>query len=55
DTSNNNILMIAAENGHQAVFELYANTFPRSVHMCNKQGWSPLTAAARHGAVQMVE
>ncbi|KAI8595679.1 ankyrin repeat-containing domain protein [Dissophora ornata] len=47
--------MIAAEHGHQAVFEVYATKFPRSVQMCNKQGWSPLIAAARFGAVSMAE
>ncbi|KAG0000831.1 hypothetical protein BGZ80_006280 [Entomortierella chlamydospora] len=47
--------MIAAEHGHQAIFELYATTFPRSVEMCNKQEWTPLIAAARYGAVNMVE
>ncbi|KAF9985066.1 hypothetical protein BGZ65_011824 [Modicella reniformis] len=55
DPNNNNILMIAAEHGHQAVFEVYANKFPRSVQMCNKQGWSPMIAAARYGAIRMVE
>lgn len=55
DPNNNNILMIAAEHGHQAIFEVYANKFPRSIHMCNKQGWSPLIAAARYGGIGMVE
>ncbi|GJJ70883.1 uncharacterized protein EMPS_03233 [Entomortierella parvispora] len=47
--------MVAAEHGHQAVFEIYSSKFPRAVHLCNKQGWSPLTAAARYGAPSMVE
>ena len=47
--------MVAAEYGHQAVFEIYSSKFPRAVHLCNKQGWSPLTAAARYGAPSMVE
>ncbi|KAG0045973.1 GTPase-activating protein [Gryganskiella cystojenkinii] len=55
DPNNNNILMVAAEYGHQAVFEIYVAKFPRSVNMCNKNGWSPLTAAARYGAPAMVE
>ncbi|KAF9112140.1 hypothetical protein BGX27_003911 [Mortierella sp. AM989] len=55
DPSKNNILMLAAEHGHQAIFEIYATTFPRSVELCNKQGWTPLIAAARYGAVNMVE
>ncbi|KAF9162605.1 hypothetical protein BGX20_001673, partial [Mortierella sp. AD010] len=55
DLNKNNILMIAAEHGHQAIFELYATTFPRSVEMCNKQEWTPLIAAARYGAVNLVE
>ncbi|KAF8973449.1 hypothetical protein BGZ46_009844 [Entomortierella lignicola] len=55
DPSKNNILHIAAEHGHQAIFEVYATTFPRSVEMSNKQGWTPLTAAARYGAFSMVE
>ncbi|KAF9437238.1 Ankyrin repeat domain-containing protein 17 [Entomortierella beljakovae] len=55
DPNRNNILMITAEHGHQAIFEVYATKFPRSVEMCNKQGWSPLIAAARYGAVIMVE
>ncbi|KAI1319230.1 hypothetical protein EDD11_004624 [Mortierella claussenii] len=55
DPSKNHILMIAAEHGHQAVFEVYVAKFPRSVEVCNKQGWSPLIAAARYGRVSMVE
>ncbi|KAF9988623.1 GTPase-activating protein [Mortierella antarctica] len=55
DPLNNNVLMVTAEHGHLAVFELYANKFPRSVQMSNKQGWSPLTAAARYGVTSMVE
>ncbi|KAF9366080.1 hypothetical protein BGX34_006466 [Mortierella sp. NVP85] len=55
DPNNNNILHIAAEHGHQAIFEVYANKFPRSIHMCNKQEWSPLIAAARYGGIGMVE
>ncbi|KAG0369907.1 hypothetical protein BGZ54_008476 [Gamsiella multidivaricata] len=55
DRNNNNILMVAAEHGHQAIFEAYVTKFPRSVDMCNKQEWSPLIAAARYGAVSMVE
>ncbi|KAG0263738.1 hypothetical protein BG011_008167 [Mortierella polycephala] len=55
DSSNNNILMIAAEHGQLDVFETYANKFPRSVQMSNKQGWTPLIAAARYGAAKMVE
>ncbi|KAF9181947.1 GTPase-activating protein [Haplosporangium sp. Z 767] len=55
DSSNNNILMIAAEHGQLDVFETYANKFPRSVQMSNKQGWTPLIAAARYGATKMVE
>ncbi|CAO3573186.1 unnamed protein product [Mortierella alpina] len=55
DPLNNNVLMITAEHGHLAVFELYAHKFPRSVQMSNKQGWSPLTAAARYGVTSMVE
>lgn len=47
--------MVAAEHGHQAVFEVYSSKFPRAVHLCNKQGWTPLTAAARYGAPSMVE
>ncbi|KAF9381866.1 hypothetical protein CPB97_007520 [Podila verticillata] len=55
DANNNNILMITAEHGHQAVFELYANNFPRAIQLCNNKGWSPLTTAARFGAAGMVE
>ncbi|KAG0357183.1 hypothetical protein BG005_003847 [Podila minutissima] len=55
DANNNNVLMITAEHGHQAVFELYANNFPRAIHLCNNKGWSPLTTAARFGATGMVE
>ncbi|KAG0341055.1 hypothetical protein BG004_006173 [Podila humilis] len=55
DANNNNILMVTAEHGHQAVFELYANNFPRAIHLCNNKGWSPLTTAARFGAAAMVE
>ncbi|KAG0033372.1 hypothetical protein BGZ81_008582 [Podila clonocystis] len=55
DANNNNVLMITAEHGHQAVFELYANNFPRAIQLCNNKGWSPLTTAARFGAAGMVE
>ncbi|KAF9899173.1 hypothetical protein BX616_003202, partial [Lobosporangium transversale] len=55
DANKNHILMVAAEFDHQTVFEAYATNFPRSVELCNKQGWSPLIAAARFGRVNMVE
>ncbi|KAG0040495.1 hypothetical protein BGZ82_002211 [Podila clonocystis] len=55
DANNNNVLMVTAEHGHQAVFELYANNFPRAIQLCNNKGWSPLTTAARFGAASMVE
>lgn len=55
DLNNNNILMIAAEHGHLAIFEVYATKFPRVVEMSNKKGWTALTTAARYGAIGMVE
>ncbi|KAF9930735.1 hypothetical protein FBU30_000113 [Linnemannia zychae] len=55
DHNNNNVLMITAEYGHLAIFEVYATTFPRVVEMSNKKGWTALTAAARFGAAGMAE
>ncbi|KAF9158269.1 hypothetical protein DFQ27_007164 [Actinomortierella ambigua] len=55
DPYDNNILMIAAQHGHLAVFDRYAHAFPRVVHLTNNQGRTALIAAARYGHVEMVK